>query len=603
MPQTPRKKNRAKNWLNGVLRETLADTEPEEDRIYPKLPSDESESDSEMENIGATGGNPQVEDNAYLLQEVRLLKLQMQSMQDKERSKDFTQTEENNVTLDIYNPIKRVRNMLEKPKRDDYNMEYIQLLKDKIAAGKADQSTYDELSEAESLFKRRILDFVEGAPQYDGKSEEIHIWCWRLERYLRRHECETIPNEAVKQMLLRCIPGYPKQEIMLLQPSGLDFENCETGEFFTEFLKQLSQEKDEEDWKQEYFARKQERNEDPRKYYTDKLRLWEQAYAPAQRSLNEFKNAMLMGLYNAELRKTCLNFMPKELKQENEIKAVLDQQLVNFRKYNMYSRVPSQDMAWIRKVGSFETMGNNTRSEEMMKTGKMKRKPVSFADSGTEGHISKDYRNERRNSGRRDEQQNVGGGKMAEMVKFMMNIEDEADKWQKWCAQLNSKKGEIQPNKGGGHRAEMAELVTDNKQVTKTIEKATEALKKNSVNFEKNSYSKLENNSESFNVQSFNPELTENWRPQDEVGEKVMNLVKINAVSSKVRKGIEGKMLEKETMISEDEKTMEQEEKKARCSALKKTMMKEEKKAVLKDEEKAMKEEEEEEEEKKKKKK
>ena len=143
----------------------------------------------------------------------------------------------------------------------------------------------------------------------------------------------------------------------------------------------------------------------------------------------------------------------------------------------------------------------------------------------------------------------------------------------------------------------MAELVTDNKQVTKTIEKATEALKKNSVNFEKNSYSKLENNSESFNVQSFNPELTENWRPQDEVGEKVMNLVKINAVSSKVRKGIEGKMLEKETMISEDEKTMEQEEKKARCSALKKTMMKEEKKAVLKDEEKAMKEEEEEEEE------
>ena len=61
-------------WLNGVLRETLVDTEPEEDigvtvvvpeqvkeneedRIYPRLPSDDSESDSEMENIGATGGS------------------------------------------------------------------------------------------------------------------------------------------------------------------------------------------------------------------------------------------------------------------------------------------------------------------------------------------------------------------------------------------------------------------------------------------------------------------------------------------------------------------------------------------------------------------
>ena len=31
MPQTPRKKSRAKTWLNGVLREALVDTEPEED--------------------------------------------------------------------------------------------------------------------------------------------------------------------------------------------------------------------------------------------------------------------------------------------------------------------------------------------------------------------------------------------------------------------------------------------------------------------------------------------------------------------------------------------------------------------------------------------
>ena len=96
-------------WLNGVLRETLVDTEPEEDigvtvvvpeqvkgneedRIYPRLPSDDSESDSEMENIGATGGSSQAEDNAYLLREMRLLKLQVQSMQEKEKSKDFTQT-------------------------------------------------------------------------------------------------------------------------------------------------------------------------------------------------------------------------------------------------------------------------------------------------------------------------------------------------------------------------------------------------------------------------------------------------------------------------------------------------------------------------------
>ena len=40
---------------------------------------------------------------------------------------------------------------------------------------------------------------------------------------------------------------------------------------FTEMLKKFSQEKDKEGWKQEYTARKQRRNEGPRKYCTDKL--------------------------------------------------------------------------------------------------------------------------------------------------------------------------------------------------------------------------------------------------------------------------------------------------------------------------------------------
>ena len=43
----------------------------------------------------------------------------------------------------------------------------------------------------------------------------------------------------------------------------------------------------------------------------------------------DFKTAMLMGLYNAELRKNCLIFMPKEIKHESEIRAVLDDQLTN----------------------------------------------------------------------------------------------------------------------------------------------------------------------------------------------------------------------------------------------------------------------------------
>ena len=73
-------------------------------------------------------------------------------------------------------------------------------------------------------------------------------------------------------------------------------------------LKKFSQEKYEEGWKQEYLVRKQERDEDPRKYCTDKMRLWIQAYDPDKRSLVEFKDEMLMGLFNAELQETCMVF-------------------------------------------------------------------------------------------------------------------------------------------------------------------------------------------------------------------------------------------------------------------------------------------------------
>ena len=78
---------------------------------------------------------------------------------------------------------------------------------------------------------------------------------------------------------------------MLLQPTGeeLAFENYETGEFFTELLKKFSQEKDEEDWRQEY--------------------------APAKRSLGEFKNPMILGLYHMERKRKCLQFMKARARQ------------------------------------------------------------------------------------------------------------------------------------------------------------------------------------------------------------------------------------------------------------------------------------------------
>ena len=44
-------------------------------------------------------------------------------------------------------------------------------------------------------------------------------------------------------MLLSCITGSARQQIVLLHHTGLAFENYEPGEFFPELLKKFSQEK------------------------------------------------------------------------------------------------------------------------------------------------------------------------------------------------------------------------------------------------------------------------------------------------------------------------------------------------------------------------
>ena len=76
-------------------------------------------------------------------------------------------------------------------------------------------------------------------------------------------------------MLLVCITGEDRQEIALLQPTGegIAFDTHGTGEFFTELLKKFSKEKEGKGRKLEYNNRRQTRIKDPRRYYTDKLRL------------------------------------------------------------------------------------------------------------------------------------------------------------------------------------------------------------------------------------------------------------------------------------------------------------------------------------------
>ena len=77
-----------------------------------------------------------------------------------------------------------------------------------------------------------------------------------------------------------------------------NWQRWDTREYFTDKRRLC--------WKQEYLDRKQESGKDTKEYYIDKMRIWIQAYSSGKRSLVEFKDEMLMGLYDAELTETCL---------------------------------------------------------------------------------------------------------------------------------------------------------------------------------------------------------------------------------------------------------------------------------------------------------
>ena len=374
-----------KTWFNGLAREVLAgeDLPVRESSVatgntvatfqgYPSLPSD-SESEVEMEgpSYPAMDGLAEMRQQFQMLQtQLAETKVKLASIEQKDKEKSFAQTWQESATPETQDPIGRIVAMLESPKVEDAQEVYLTYLRAEKAAGRGDRTTLRDLSKAEAEYKKRMLNFSCKAPTYDGNPAKVFDWCGELEKHLSRNECETIPNDIIKRMLLDCITGKAQSEIVLLKPDGLAFDNYDIGEFFQELLKKFTHEKDEEGRKMEYMQRRQARNEDARQYYTDKLRLFVQAYPPARRSLVEFKTSMLLGLYNAELRKTCLTFMPKEIKHEREIKAVLDHQLVNLRTYNMDPRAPAQDMAGLHSTYGYDR-SEMTKANEMLKTGQV----------------------------------------------------------------------------------------------------------------------------------------------------------------------------------------------------------------------------------------
>ena len=153
----------------------------------PSLPSEESDTDPDMEETRATGGNHPLTKLEVLMQKMEWMELQasagdaetlalrkeLQTVKQKEESKAYAQTWENNATLETHDPIARVTGMLEQNKKTDETQGYPEML-------------------CGELRKENTRIY----PKYDGNPEKVFEWCKNLEKtHLNNHVWETIPEQ------------------------------------------------------------------------------------------------------------------------------------------------------------------------------------------------------------------------------------------------------------------------------------------------------------------------------------------------------------------------------------------------------------------------
>ena len=107
-------------------------------------------------------------------------------MKRKDSEQSFAKTWAETVTPETQDPIGRVVALLEAPKQEDSQENYVRLLKAEKAAGRATLSTYSELSKAEAAYEKKLRNFSSCVPPYDGNPGKVFDWCNELEKHLLR---------------------------------------------------------------------------------------------------------------------------------------------------------------------------------------------------------------------------------------------------------------------------------------------------------------------------------------------------------------------------------------------------------------------------------
>ena len=161
---------------------------------YPTLPSGKSDTELNMVENEASNPNPM-----EIMMQLKMdsLEKELKNLQQKEENMAFTQTWENNGVLETHDPIARVVAKLERPKKVERTLSYMELLRADVDSGRAYRHAHAELSKSEENYDKRMREFVRYAPSYDKNPKKVFDWCENLESHLAAYSWEKVQNVAV----------------------------------------------------------------------------------------------------------------------------------------------------------------------------------------------------------------------------------------------------------------------------------------------------------------------------------------------------------------------------------------------------------------------
>ena len=162
--------------------------------------------------------------------------------------------------------------------------------------------------ERNDLVRQRTKDkavlerFVEGGPKYDGKAQKADRWMSKLKLYFKTRDSAMYSDVVLKSCMWICLGDDAQTRAINMGDDSQAMLHYTAAEYCTKLVAQFVNVNNQQSAAEKYMKRKQTASEDVMFYLHAKQQLYIQAYPQPMRSFLQFKDNMIRGILNPDLK-------------------------------------------------------------------------------------------------------------------------------------------------------------------------------------------------------------------------------------------------------------------------------------------------------------